>query len=461
MIDPVPSPLLHPAYRRLFAAQVTSLLGTGVTTVALALLAYDMAGAAAGQVLGTALAIKMIAYVGIAPFAGAFLSGFDRKKLLIIFDVIRAGLVLCLPFISEIWQLYGVIFLLNACSACFTPLFQSVIPDLLPNEQRYTKALSYARLAYDLENLLSPTLAAFLIGLWHFDLLFMVNSATFCLSALLVILTTLPGTHFSDHTEKGMNRLLFGVKAYLKTPRLRGLLALYGCVACAGSMVIVNTVVYVQDNLGLSEAETAYALMAAGFGSMVAALTVPAILKKVPDRPVMIFGASLVSSALLVAMVLPGFVGLLVLWAMIGLGSSLIQTPAGRVLARSCKQGDRSAFFSAHFALSHALWFGGYLISGWFGSVVGLSHTFSLLAAGSFLLTLWALRLWPQNDPLKVDHQHAAKTHAHPHTHDDPHHDHDHEGWEGKEPHVHEHRHKAVRHAHEFVIDTHHQSWPK
>ena len=49
------SVLRHPVYRSLFAAQVLSLIGTGLTTVALALLAYELAGPDAGAVLGTAL----------------------------------------------------------------------------------------------------------------------------------------------------------------------------------------------------------------------------------------------------------------------------------------------------------------------------------------------------------------------------------------------------------------------
>ncbi|GGQ88901.1 hypothetical protein [Kitasatospora griseola] len=58
-------------YRHLFAAQVIALFGTGLTTVALGLLAYDLAGPRAGTVLGTALTIKMVMYVVIAPLAAA------------------------------------------------------------------------------------------------------------------------------------------------------------------------------------------------------------------------------------------------------------------------------------------------------------------------------------------------------------------------------------------------------
>ena len=63
-------------YRHLFLAQIIALMGTGMATVALGLLAYDLAydlaGAQAGVVLGTALVIKMTAYIGIAPVAAAF-----------------------------------------------------------------------------------------------------------------------------------------------------------------------------------------------------------------------------------------------------------------------------------------------------------------------------------------------------------------------------------------------------
>jgi hypothetical protein len=45
------------------------LIGKGLATVALGLLAYQLAGGDAGAVLCTALAIKMIAYVGVAPTA--------------------------------------------------------------------------------------------------------------------------------------------------------------------------------------------------------------------------------------------------------------------------------------------------------------------------------------------------------------------------------------------------------
>jgi MFS family permease len=251
------SVLTNRTYRHLFAAQALSLIGTGLTTVALGLLAYELAGADAGAVLGTALALKMVAYVGIAPFAGAFASRLPRRALLVALDVCRASLVLLLPFVTEIWQIYVLVFLFQAFSAAFTPTFQATIPDVLPDEDDYTNALSLSRLAYDLESLLSPLLAGLLLTLITFHWLFVGTTVGFLASAALVLSVALPAAQGAIEEDSFVRRLTRGVRIYLATPRLRGLLALSFAVAAAGAMVIVNTVVYVREVLGGSDRDVA------------------------------------------------------------------------------------------------------------------------------------------------------------------------------------------------------------
>ncbi|WP_287213564.1 MFS transporter [Mesorhizobium sp.] len=178
--------LSNRTYRHLFTAQVIALVGTGLATVALGLLAYELAGGDAGMVLGTALAIKMIAYVGVAPVAAAFAERLPRRAVLVSLDMIRAAVALLLPFVTEVWQVYVLIFVLQAASAGFTPTFQATIPDVLPDEKDYTKALSLSRLAYDPESLVSPILAAALLTLVNFHTLFAGTVIGFLASAALV-----------------------------------------------------------------------------------------------------------------------------------------------------------------------------------------------------------------------------------------------------------------------------------
>ncbi len=454
------TPLTDQVYRRLFAAQALSLVGTGLTTVALALLAYDLAGQNAGAVLGTALALKMVAYVGIAPIVGAIAHRLPRRSFLVALDLIRASIVLFLPFVTEVWQVYVLIFVLQSCSAAFTPTFQATIPDVLPDEKRYTEALSLSRLAYDLEALLSPSIAAALLAVTSFRTLFLGDAVTFLVSAVLVLSVVLPQAKHVEHSGGIWSKTTYGMRLYLATPRLRGLLALNLAVAASGAMVIVNTVVYVRSILHSGDSAVAWLSAAAGAGSMVAALALPRILERVPERTVMVGGAVLLAAGLAAASTLPGFAVAAGLWVMLGIGSSLVQTPGGRLLRRSSHAEDRPALFAAQFALSHACWLITYPTAGWIGATFGLPATFAVMVAVVILASGLALALWPKADSVDAAHEHAPHDHDHLHVHDE-HHQHDHEGWEGPEPHRHRHRHGPVRHIHAFVIDDHHPVWPR
>jgi MFS family permease len=410
--------LANRAYRHLFAAQVAALLGTGLATVALGLLAYDLAGADAGVVLGAALAIKMAAYVGLAPIAAAFAERLPRRGMLVSLDLIRAGIALALPFVTEIWHVYVLIFLLQAASAGFTPAFQATIPDILPDERDYTRALSMSRLAYDLENLISPMLAAALLTVVSFSALFGGTVLGFLASAALVISAAPPRQ--KPRAPRGIwDRTTRGIRLYLATPRLRGLLALNLAVSAAGAMVIVNTVVIVQSGLGLGQSQVALALAAFGGGSMLAALTLPRLLDRVSDRPVMLAGAAALAAGLMVGPFLPaGLVAVMALWGVLGLGYSVVQTPAGRLLRRSAMPEDRPAIFAAQFALSHGCWLITYPLAGWLGARAGMGPTFAVLALIAAASVALAVAVWPAGDEEPVPHRHDDLPPDHPHLRD-------------------------------------------
>ncbi len=455
------SPLRNIAFRRLFAAQVIALVGTGMTTVALTLLAYDLVKENAGVVLGTALAFKMIAYVVFAPIIGGLAHRFPRKPLLILLDVVRAGVVLLMPFVTQVWQIYLLIFLLNLFSAGFKPVFAATIPEILTDERQYTQALSYSRLAYDLENLLSPTLAGIALLVTTYTGLFAANSIAFLVSAALILVTILPEAGRQDRVGGIWQDISFGLVAYMKTPRLRALLTLYMAVACASAMVIVNTVVYVKEQLNGADTQVAMAFAAAGFGSMLAALSVPRVLDRVADRPVMLIGAACMGAGVLAISANPGLTSMLPVWMLIGLGWSLVQTPSGRIVNRSAAASDRAAYFSAQFALSHAAWLIAYPIAGQLGARLGLASTAIIMGGAILFFALLAGLLWPKQDVADLMHEHEATDHRHLHSHGPHHANHEHQGDEGPEPHTHPHRHGAEEHKHPFVIDEHHPHWPK
>ncbi|GGE59046.1 MFS transporter [Actibacterium pelagium] len=420
--------LFDRTYRHLFLAQVFALLGTGLATVALGLLAYDLAQDGAAMVLGTVFTIKMVAYVGIAPIAGAFADRINRRALLVTLDLVRAGAAFCLPFVAEVWQVYVLIFLLQSASAAFTPTFQATIPDVLPDEAKYTRALSLSRLAYDLENIVSPTLAALLLAVMSFNMLFFGTVIGFAASALLVVSVLLPSPKATE--RRGIyDRTTRGIRIYLATPRLRGLLALNLTAASAGAMVLVNSVVLVRGQLGLGETALAWAMFAFGAGSMVAALALPRLLDRLPDRPVMLTGGWVMIGSL-VAMVGVklgaglSWPSLLAFWLVIGLGYAAVLTPSGRLLRRSAHPEDRPAVFAAQFALSHVCWLITYPLSGWLMTTFGTAPTALSLAGLGLIGVVFAMRMWPSGTSDTVEHTHENLPLDHPHLNGERHHSH-------------------------------------
>ncbi len=391
--------LANAAFRRLFSAQVLALVGTGLLTVALGLLAYDLAGGDAGIVLGTALTIKMVAYVVVSPVMAALTSRLPRRRVLISADLIRATVALGLPFVGEVWQVYALVFVLQAASATFTPTFQAVIPDVLPDEGSYTRALSLSRLAYDLEALVSPLLAALLLTVVSFSSLFLGTVLGFVASALLVSATRLPAATPTPPTPF-LARLTTGIRVFWRTRDLRALLALNLAVAAGTSLVIVNSVVFVQAQLGRPQSDLAVLLACYGAGSMLVALALPRVLEHVSDRRVMFTGAGLVAVGLLAAAVTfstsdqLGWMLALAVWGLLGAATSLVLTPSSRLLRRASTSGGRPAVFAAQFSLSHACYILCYPLAGLAGSLLGLVPTAALLAAIALAATVAAGVAW-------------------------------------------------------------------
>ncbi|MBW5480982.1 MFS transporter [Streptomyces bambusae] len=396
------SVLRNRTYRHLFAAQVVALTGTGLATVALGLLAYDIAGARAGSVLGTALAIKMVAYVVVAPAVGAFAGRVPRRTLMTAADLIRAAVALALPFVDQVWQVYALILALQAASAAFTPAFQAAIPDVLPEERDYTRALSMSRLAYDLESLFSPALAAALLTVMSYNWLFLGTVAGFAGSAALVLSAALPRPVPAARRAGAVYaKAAAGTRLFFAAPQLRALMLLNLAVAAAGALVTVNTVVYVRDHLGRATSDVALALGAYGAGSMAVALLLPRVLDRASDRTVMLRGAL----ALAVVFAAAGgmtaaasggwrWPALLAAWAGFGAAGSMVLTPTGRLIRRAAPPEERTEAFAAQFSLSHACWLLTYPLAGWVGATAGLTAAVVALGAIAAGSAVAAVRLW-------------------------------------------------------------------
>lgn len=401
----MPTALSVPTYRRLFAAQVVSLAGTGLATVALGLLAYDLAGSGTGLVLGTVFAIKMLAYVAVAPIAAALVHAAPPRVVLVAADLVRVVVVLGLPLASAVWQVYVLVLVMQAASAVHTPAYQAVLPRVLADERRYTQALSLSRLSEDLEMVLSPLLAAALLLVVPSSDLFVGTAIGFAMSALLVSRLNIGRSEEVDDDDPTTfgRRAHRGIALMIHTPALRAVLALNMVVAAGGAYVLVQYVLIARDVYDRGDGAAALLVAALGAGSITVAVLLPRALEALPERALMLAGGGLLvvaTAAVAVALRAPGIGGLVlvgVLFALVGAGWAAAETPVGRIITRTTPERDQPAVFAAQFSLSHACWLVTYPLAGWLGAF-GLGSAALVLACLGVAALAATAALWPTRD---------------------------------------------------------------
>lgn len=394
--------LRHRVFRRLFAAHVVALLGTGLSTIAIGFLVFDISGGQAAAVLGTLLAIKMFTFLLIGPLAPAIARRVGVKRLLVLTDIARASVAILLPFVDNVAVAYALIFVLQAASALFTPTFQATIPRVVTDERQYTGALALSRLAYDLEALASPTIASMILVFAPSTALFLGTGVGFLGSAMLILSAALPKTIAGEaEGEAVRSEITRGTRLMISVPQLRGILTLHLALASVGAIAMVLTVPLVLGELDGSEAQAAGVLAAYGVGSLVSAALMPTILARIPPRPYMLTGLFVMAAAMLcvwpVLSMQPGQQALPWLWAIwfvAGLGNSAVLAPMGRVIRDAVPEADLPHVFAAQFSLAHGWWLLSYPVAGWGATFIGFGPITLALAAFALLALAVAARVW-------------------------------------------------------------------
>lgn len=408
----VPSLWRNRNFRRLFSAQIISLLGSGVTTVGLALFAYQLTGgASATAVIGNALTLRILAFLLFSQPAGVIADRVSRKRILIAADLIRFALLALFPFIAAVWQVYVLIFLINAVTAFFTPTFEASIPEVVGDEH-YVKALSLSRIATDVEAVAAPALAGLLVAVLGLRWVFWFDAFTYLVSALLVVLAAMPYVSKSlprVSVRSFLAELTTGTRILLREPSLRQALTLSIAEATAGAAAIVATVSYVRDVLGRGDTTFALIMAGLGVGSSLTAIALGRFTgryEKGAQNRLILHGrrhewaslALLSGGVILGLLLLPDVLKppLLVfgfLWMLNGVGQALIAIPSATLLAEHTVQSERGRAYAAHFALTHLCWLASYPAIGHAAAKWGSPLTFTGAGAVCLVVTGIAMLL--------------------------------------------------------------------
>ncbi len=404
-------------YILLFAAQIISLLGSGVTTVGLALFAYQLTGGeSATAVIGSALFLRILAFLLFSQPAGVLADRFNRKYILIAADVLRFGLLTLFPFITEIWQIYLLIFLINAVTAFFTPTFEASIPEVVGDEH-YVKALSYSRVAVDIEAVAAPAVAGLLIVWLGVRWVFWFDAFTYLASALLVLpvaMLFVKKAFAPLSASVFLTELTTGTRIILREPSLRQAIVLSFAEALAGAAAIVATVVYVHDVLGYGDTAFTLVMAGLGLGSTLAAIVLGRATERyekelsaretlhgqrhVWTRYALMLGGLILGLLLLPGIFKPSIIIFAVMWFLNGAGQGLIGISSSTLLAEHTDERERGRAYAAHFALTHACWLITYPAIGYGAAYFGTPATFTLAGAVCLLITFSTLLIGRKNN---------------------------------------------------------------
>jgi MFS family permease len=184
------APLAHRDYRLLVGGMSVSLLGDGLFLVALAWQVYALSNApTALAIVGIAMTVPTIACLLIG---GAISDRYDRRKVMLYADCIRAAVLAVLAFLAatgalRLWQLLVVAAVYGAATAFFDPASDALVPELLPPDI-LAQANSLDQLIRPVAlRLAGPAVGGILVGAIGTDWAFGLDAASFMISAAALL----------------------------------------------------------------------------------------------------------------------------------------------------------------------------------------------------------------------------------------------------------------------------------
>jgi DHA3 family macrolide efflux protein-like MFS transporter len=183
------------SFLALWLGQTVSFIGDYFYWLAIPIMVEKLTGSALQ--VGLSVMASALPMLVLGPVAGVFVDRWDRKRTMIVADLLRAGLVLLCLFVrtpDQVWIYYVVAFLMSCVSRFFFPSQNAVLPLIVPDREDLLAANGLMQIVQTAGLLIGPTLAGFSIGIWGEQVAFVADSATFLVSALAITTMSVPRT---------------------------------------------------------------------------------------------------------------------------------------------------------------------------------------------------------------------------------------------------------------------------
>ncbi|MGH3834454.1 MAG: MFS transporter [Pseudonocardiaceae bacterium] len=332
--------LAIPAFRRLWGVTALTATAEWLSLLALTALATQLTTGYQAQsfALGGVVATKLLPAMVLGPLAGALADKLDRRYVMVVCDVLRAGLFLSIPLVGELAWLFVATFLIEVCAMFWIPAKDASIPNLLRRPDQvetanqlalimtYGVAVLAASGVFTLLSKLGPVFELFPGAEGAAYLALTINGIAYALCAL-VVGTRIPEISGRAGIRPGAQPGLFamlreGVAFVRGTPLVRGLVTGIVGAFAAGGAVIACAKLY---STSLGGGDAAYGLLFASLfvGLGLGMALAPPAARRIRHRR--LFGLAIIGAglALVAVAVAPHLVAALVAVGLVGCAAGI------------------------------------------------------------------------------------------------------------------------------------------
>jgi MFS family permease len=301
-----------------WAGQTISNLGSSMTMFALPLLVYQLTGSALN--LGLSFGLGLLPHLLFGLLIGAWADRVDRKRLMIVVDVLQALVVTSLPLLAmagalRIEWIYVTVFVGGVLNLCFQAAEFAAIPSLVAREDLVT-ANGRIQASYAAATVAGPLLAGVLVALMPVYDLLLIDAASFVLSAgCLALIRRRFNGEGPPRTSSIAADIGEGLRYVWGHPVLRNISLMMALVNLVGATVYAQLVLFVSQRYGASEAQLGLFFSVGSVGVVAISLAAGALRRRFSFSKVAL-GALTLSGLTTLAMALTPWYWLgLALWA--------------------------------------------------------------------------------------------------------------------------------------------------
>ena len=370
------------AYARLFGAQTVTSIGDWLGLIAISILATEIGASSPEASIGFVLAARLLPGLFFSQLAGVFADKMDRRKLMMVCDLSRAGLLLLLPFVNAVWHLIVISLFLELFTLLWIPAKEAMVPNIVP-KNRLATVNSFSLLAtygtFPLASLILLLVAPISkvlddIGFLNFlritdtSIAFYIDSLTFVGSALLVYSMTkyikkkepkkatskISKNLVKHYVVDAIKEIGEGIKYIAVTPVVRGVNLGLGTALLGGGMLIPLGTIFATDVLGAGT--TGYAAMQAALGSGAAVGVITLIFlrrlyKKVTDEHIFVWASLGAGFSLIIAVTFNILWGSLVFIGLLGVFAGSLYVAGFTIIHARVANDIRGRVFSSLYTL--------------------------------------------------------------------------------------------------------------